>query len=57
VPATPRNELDAPLGRIREFRKLTPLQKLLRLEEMHRFIDIATPAKAKRIREKLRRAR
>jgi hypothetical protein len=39
---------------IRDFRKLSALQKLQVLEEMQRFLEIATPAKAKRIRDKLR---
>ena len=41
---------------IREFRKLPAEHKLRLLEEMQRFLDIATPARAKRVREKLRRA-
>ena len=42
------------LQQIRDFRRLSPLEKLQMLEEMQRFLDIATPPKAKRIRDILR---
>ena len=51
----PASFLDPDLiQQIRDFRKLSPFEKLRMLEEMQRFLELATPAKTKRIREALR---
>ena len=42
-------------AQIRAFQKLPALQKLRLLEEMLRFLDLATPPGARRIREQFRR--
>jgi hypothetical protein len=42
------------IQQIRDFRKLSAFDKLRMLDEIHRFLEIATPVKTKRIRDVLR---
>jgi hypothetical protein len=39
------------IQQIRDFRKLSAFDKLRMLDEIHRFLEIATPVKTKRIRD------
>lgn len=57
MPTTSPDKNAELVEQIRDFRKLSPLDKLRLLEEMQRFLDIATPPGAKRVMEKLRRVR